>query len=48
MDAQMCEEGNLVLNPGGDGEQVELVENGGNVLMFPHSHQDPSCTEDSF
>jgi len=48
MDALMCEEGNLVLNPGGDGEQVELVENGGNVLMFPHSHQHPSCTEDSF
>lgn len=39
MDALMCEEWNPVLNPGGDGKPVE---DGGDVLMFPHCHQDPS------
>ena len=37
MDTLVGEEGDLTLNPGGNGKPVEWVEDGGNnVLMFAH------------
>lgn len=44
-DALVCEEGNLVFNPSGDGKPKEKVEDRNNMFMFAHSHQDPSCRD---
>lgn len=44
MDAFVGEEADLVLNPGSDGKPVKGVKDGCDVIMFPHSHQDPSST----
>ncbi len=42
MDTLMGEEGDLVVNPEGDGEPVKSMQDGFDVFKFLHSHQDPS------
>lgn len=42
MDALVCEERDLVFDPGGNRKPVQRVEDGGDVLVFAYSHQDPS------
>ena len=44
VDALVGEEADLEFNPGGDGEPVKGVEYGCDVVVFPHSHQDPGST----
>ena len=44
VDALVGEEADFVLDPGGDGKPVKSVEYGCDVIVFPHSHQDPSGT----
>ena len=44
MDALVGEEADLVFYPGGDGEPVKGMEYGCDMVIFPHSRQDPGCT----
>lgn len=41
VDALMSEERNLVFSSGGDGEPMQRAEDGCDVVIFPHPHQDP-------
>ena len=41
MDTLMSEKGNFVLSPEGDGEPVKRTEDGCDVVIFSHPHQDP-------
>lgn len=44
MDALIIEEGDFVLNSGGDRKLAESMGDRRDVLMFLHSHRYPSCT----
>lgn len=43
MDALIIEEGDFVLNSGGDRKLAESMGDRRDVLMFLHSHRYPSC-----
>ena len=42
MDSLMSKKADLILGPEGDGEPVKGTEDGCDMIIFPHSHQDPS------
>lgn len=44
MDALIIEEGDFVLNSGGDRKLAESTGDRRDVLVFSHSHRYPSCT----
>lgn len=44
MNALIIEEGDFVLNSGGDRKLAERVGDRRDVLVFSHSHRYPSCT----